>query len=160
VSTIKHLQRGQAADVSIGDTGVGYVGRLDQDLAASYKFRQPVYLAEIDLETILAMPTAPVNYHPLPRFPGVVRDVSFAVERSVSFDAIRNAVDSQNVELCRSVEFVDLYEGKGLADNERSITVRFEYRSDERTLVDDEVDQAHGRIVSAVTDLLSARLRT
>jgi phenylalanyl-tRNA synthetase beta chain len=160
VSTIKHLQRGQAADVSIGDTGVGYVGRLDQDLAASYKFRQPVYLAEIDLETILAMPTAPVNYHPLPRLPGVVRDVSFAVERSVSFDAIRNAVDSQNVELCRSVEFVDLYEGKGIADNERSVTVRFEYRSDERTLVDDEVDQAHARIVSAVTNSLSARLRT
>src|SRR4029078_13328090 len=133
---------------------------LNQELAASYKFRQPVYIAEIDLETILAMPTEPVNYQPLPRFPGASRDVSFVVDRGVSFDAIRGTIEAQNIQLCRAVEFVDVYEGKGLADNERSITVRFDYRSDERTLIEDEVDEAHDRIVKSVLEAHSARLRS
>jgi len=160
VSKAKHLQLGQTAEVAVGGSRVGYVGKLNQELAASYKFRQPVYLAEIDLETILAMPTAPVNYRPLPRFPSVSRDVSFVVDRGVSFDAIRGTIEAQNIQLCRAVEFVDVYEGKGLADNERSITVRFDYRSDERTLIEDEVDEAHDRIVKSVLEAHSARLRS
>jgi phenylalanyl-tRNA synthetase beta chain len=156
---IKHLQQGQAAQVSVDQSQIGYVGRLKQDVAASYKFRQPVYVAELDLDTALALPTAPVNYRPLPRFPGVVRDVSFVGPRTVSYESIRETIEAQNVQLCRGVEFVDVYEGKGLAENERSLTIRLAYLSDERTLIEDEVDDAHNRIVNSVISGLGVRLR-
>jgi phenylalanyl-tRNA synthetase beta chain len=55
---------------------------------------------------------------------------------------------------------VDVYEGKGLEESERSVTVRLEYRSDEKTLIDEEVDTAHDRIINAVIDGLGVRLRT
>jgi phenylalanyl-tRNA synthetase beta chain len=63
------------------------------------------------------------------------------------------------VQLCRGVEFVDVYEGKGLAENERSLTIRLAYLSDERTLIEDEVDDAHNRIVNSVISGLGVRLR-
>jgi phenylalanyl-tRNA synthetase beta chain len=160
VADVKHLQPGQSAEVSIDGRPVGNIGRLKQDIAGEYKFRQPVYIAELDLETILSLPTAPVNYRPLPRFPGVVRDVSFVGDRGISFASIRQTVEGQNIELCRGIEFVDVYEGKGLEENERSVTVRLEYRSDEKTLIDEEIDSAHDRIVNAVIDGLGVRLRT
>ena len=50
---------------------------------------------------------------------------------------------TQNFELLRNVEFVDVYEGKGVADDERSITIRLVYRSDERTLLEEEVETIH-----------------
>ena len=159
-ANVKHLQRGQAAAIHIGDFVVGHVGRLNSDVSANYKFKQPVYVAELNLEAVLSIPTDAVNYQPLPRFPGIARDVSFVASRSITYDGIKEALKSQNAELLRTIEFVDVYEGKGLAEDERSITVRLEYRSDERTLVEDEVDKVHVPLINAVISRLGVRIRS
>ena len=156
---IGHLRRGQSAAITAGENRIGYVGRLNDDIAAGYKFRQPVYLAELDLEMLLSSHFGPANYRPLPRFPGVTRDVSFVGNRAITFVSIRDVINSGSGDLFQGVEFVDVYEGKGMAEDERSITVRLEYRSDERTLTEDEVDQAHSQIVNAVLHELGLRLR-
>jgi phenylalanyl-tRNA synthetase beta chain len=136
------------------------VGRLSSAIASAYKFRQPVYVAELNLEAVLSIPTDPTNYQPLPRFPGVVRDVSFVTNKSINYDAIREALKSQNADILQSIEFIDVYEGKGLAEDERSITIRLEYRSDERTLVEDEVDDLHRRLIEAVIARHGVRVRS
>jgi phenylalanyl-tRNA synthetase beta chain len=156
---VKHLRKGQSASVSVGGVKVGYLGRLSDEIAANYKFKQPVYIAELDLQTVLAQLQPTVLYRPLPKYPSVVRDVSLLVKRSLNFAEIRNAVSGQNAEICRSVQFVDVYEGKGIADDERSITVRLEYRSDERTLIDEEVDTVHNKIVKSLENNLGAKQR-
>jgi phenylalanyl-tRNA synthetase beta chain len=125
-----------------------------------YKFRQPVFVAEISLEAVLASAETTVNYRPLPRYPGISRDVSFVAERDVTFEAIRDEILSEKPDMCRNIDFVDVYEGKGLGDNERSITIRFEYRSDERTLTEDDVDAVHQTMVDSVVQRLGLRLRT
>jgi phenylalanyl-tRNA synthetase beta chain len=155
----RHLRAGQSASISIGGATVGRLGKLNEEIAADYKFKQPVYVAELDLQTVLAAETAPVLYHPLPKYPAVVRDVSFVVNRAISFAEIRNSIISQGRELCREITFVDVYEGKGIAANERSITIRLEYRSDERTLLETEVDAVHNGIVEGVEKDLNIRRR-
>ena len=147
---VRHLRQGQAATIHVNGTNVGSVGRLNDDLAATYKFRHTVYVAEIDLQTILAMEQKSLAYRPLTIYPGIVRDISFVVGRNVSFDDIRKAVTVMNFELCRSTTYVDIYEGKGLAEGERSLTIRLEYRSDERTLIEQEVEEVHSQIVSGI----------
>lgn len=156
---VKHLRKGQSASISVGGVKIGFAGRLSEEIAANYKFKQPVFIAELDLQTVLAKKPATVLYHPLPKYPSVVRDTSLLVKRNVAFAQIRDAITSLNVELCRSVEFVDVYEGKGVADDERSMTIRLEYRSDERTLIDEEVDAAHNQIVSNLENDLGAKQR-
>jgi phenylalanyl-tRNA synthetase beta chain len=54
---------------------------------------------------------------------------------------------------------VDIYEGKGIAATERSITIRLEYRSDERTLVEDEVDAVHNLLIETLEKDLNIRRR-
>ena len=154
-----HLRSGQSALIAVRGQSVGRLGRLNEELAGDYKFKQPVYVAEIDLQAVLTAETPPVLYRPLPRFPSVVRDVSFLVSRSTSFEEIRRAIVAQGHELCRSVSFVDVYEGKGIGADERSITIRLEYRSDERTLIDAEVDEVHERLVATVEKDLNIRRR-
>lgn len=153
-ASVKHLRNGQSAAISLGGGVIGYLGRLDDALAGQYKFKQPIYVAEIDLSTALAAAAEPRVYQPLPKYPAVVRDVSFVVERSIGFADIRNAIAEHNHELCRGVQFVDVFEGKGLAEGERSLTIRFEYRSDERTLVEDEVEAVHSSILQAIEQKL------
>ena len=156
---VKHLRKGQSAAISLGGVAVGYLGRLSDEIAGNYKFKQAVYVAEIDLQAVLEVPVSPIAYKPLAKYPGITRDISLVVKRDVTFAEVRKAVTDQHFDLCRNVGFVDIYEGKGLADDERSVTIRLEYRSDERTLVDDEVEAMHKQIVGQVKQKLNVKQR-
>ena len=156
---VKHLRIGQSAAITVGDKAAGYVGRLSDEIAATYKFKQPVYLAEINLQLVLDVHVVSAVYRPLAKYPSVVRDVSFIARRKTAYADIRGAILEQNYELCTNVLFVDIYEGKGLTEDECSITIRLEYRSDERTLVEDEVESLHRQIVEQIEDKLDIKVR-
>ncbi len=147
---IEHLQNGQSAEVIFEGLSIGSLGRLKDEIASKYKFKQPVYVGEIDLEALLEGGEEPSTYTPLPNFPGISRDISFLAKRDLNFEEIRSAIADMNVELCRNVEFVDVFEGHGLEDDSRSITIRLEYRSESRTLIEEEVEKVHESIVNAL----------
>jgi phenylalanyl-tRNA synthetase beta chain len=156
----RHLREGPAARIFIdGQKAVGTIGRLDEAVASVYKFRQPVYVAEVDLSALLKLKEVPVLYAPLPRYPSVVRDVSLLVERRVTLAEMLQAVADQNLEYRRSAKLVGVYEGAGVPEEKRSVTLRIEYRADERTLRDEEVDETHARLVAALEEKFGAKLR-
>ncbi len=70
------------------------------------------------------------------------------------------AIIEQQFELCRQIAFVDVYEGKGVADDERSVTIRLEYRSDERTLLEEEVETIHAQILKVLELNLGAKQKS
>jgi phenylalanyl-tRNA synthetase beta chain len=151
---IEHLRAGQTAEIAIDGTVLGYAGRLSDAISAGYKFRQNVYVAELNLDRILAVQTGTPVYKPLSRYPAVVRDISLLVPRTMSFDQIRGAILEQQFELCRNISFVDVFEGKGISPDQRSLTLRLEYRSEERTLLEEEVDAVHTRILESLESSL------
>jgi phenylalanyl-tRNA synthetase beta chain len=156
---VKHLRPGQSAAVSIKDKAVGWIGRLAEPLAAAQKFRQPVYLAEVDLMTLSEIEELPVLYSPLPRFPSIVRDVSLLVDRKITVADLLSAARDDRPEHFVGAHFVGTYEGQGIPDNKRSVTLRFEYRADDRTLRDEEVDEIHWRLVESLKTKFSAEVR-
>ncbi len=156
---VKHLRKGQSAEILLNDKSVGTIGRLADEIAQSYKFKQPVFIAEIDLQTILQADQLKVLYRPLPVYPSVERDISLLIKRNTAFTEIKNTIVLQNFELLRQVEFVDIYEGKGIADDERSLTIRLVYRSNERTLTDEQVETVHTRILEKLESETGAKLR-
>jgi phenylalanyl-tRNA synthetase beta chain len=158
-ASVSHLREGQSARVNLGGREIGHAGRLSEELAARYKFRQPVYVAEVNLTALLATGERPARYTPLPRFPGVARDVSLVADRRVTFGEMRRAILSLGIEECRGVALVDVYEGANVPEGRRSLTLRVEYRADGRTLRDEEVEAMHARVVSALEGEFGAQLR-
>jgi phenylalanyl-tRNA synthetase beta chain len=156
---VKHLHAGQAATITANGTALGTIGRLAGTIANSYKFRQAVYVAELDLTALLEMPERPVLYSPLPRFPSIVRDVSLLVDRTVSAGDLAAAAEREKADLFAGVSFVGTYEGEGISTDQRSITLRFEYRASDRTLRDEEVDGVHWPIVEALKKSFGAEVR-
>ncbi|MET0625352.1 MAG: phenylalanine--tRNA ligase subunit beta [Pyrinomonadaceae bacterium] len=156
---VRHLREGQAARVTLNGVEVGALGRLSEELAARYKFRQPVYVAEVSLTALLGSGERPALYAPLPRYPGVARDISLVAERRVTYGELRGAVLALGLEECRGVELVDVYEGANLPEGKRSLTLRVEYRADDRTLRDEDVDAMHARVVAALEGGFGAQLR-
>jgi phenylalanyl-tRNA synthetase beta chain len=158
-ANLKHLRDGQAATITFPDgTAIGTIGRLAESIAGSYKFRQAVYVAELDLTALLAAEGRSTAYAPLPRYPAVVRDVTLRVSRNVSFADLVQAADSQAIADYTGVRLVGVYEGANIPEDQRSITLRMEYRSDDRTLRDEEVEERHRRLVDSLLVKFSAKL--
>ena len=156
----RHLRVGQSALISSSDgKQLGTIGRLAENVAASYKFRQPVYVMELDLNALLSGPAKVIQYSPLPKYPSVMRDISLLVDRTVSLAEIFAVVNKQQVAECRSVKLVGTFEGGSIPASKRSVTLRLEYRSDERTLRDEEVEESHSRLTSALLETFAAEQR-
>jgi phenylalanyl-tRNA synthetase beta chain len=159
-TSARHLRAGQAATIKrADDVEIGTIGRLAEAVASAYKFRQPVYVVEIDLGSLLEGPARGIQYSPLPRYPSVMRDISLLLNRTVPLDAILSAVRNQHVAECRNVMFVGTFAGGNIPPNKRSVTLRLEYRSDERTLRDEEVEERHSRLTSSLLETFAAEQR-
>jgi phenylalanyl-tRNA synthetase beta chain len=159
-ASVRHLRAGQTARIKLADgTEVGAIGRLAERVAASYKFRQPVYVLELDLSALIAGPAKSIQYSPLPRYPSVMRDLSLLVDRSVALQEIFQAVRDQRVAECRSVKLVGTFEGGNIQSSKRSVTLRLEYRSDERTLRDEEVEERHSGLTALLLEAFAAEQR-
>ncbi len=158
-NSFKHLQNGQSAEIRYQGKPVGSIGKLDGNIGSKYKFKQPIFVAELDLETLLENAEEPSVYNPLQKFPSIIRDVSILVDRSLSFTEIQKSIASQDFKLCRKVDFVDVFEGKGMSDDERSLTIRLEYASEERTLTENEVEVVHEQILKGLESNLSVKQR-
>src|SRR3989442_12593333 len=105
------------------------------------------------------MPERPVLSSPLPRFPSIVRDVSLLVDRTVSVANLMGAAQAEEPAYFIGATFVGTYEGEGIPDNKRSVTLRFEYRAMDRTWRDEEVAKVHRPLVKSLQKTFNADLR-
>ena len=155
-----HLRVGQSARIKLSDgTEIGTIGRLAETVAANYKFRYPIYVLELDLDALLSAPVRTVQYRSLPRYPSVVRDISLLVNRTIALDDLLNAVKEKQVADFRGVKLVGTFEGGNIPSSKRSVTLRLEYRSDDRTLRDEEVEERHAQLTSSLLDTFAAQQR-
>lgn len=155
--TVKHLRSGQSAWITLSDgQSVGSIGRLAEPISAAYKFRQPVFVAELDLTRLLSSPERAVQYRPLPRYPSVIRDVTLLLDREVTLEEIFNVIRRLKLADYRGAKFVGTYEGQNIPDGKRSVSLRVEYRADDRTLRDEEVEDRQRTLVSSLVQELAA----
>jgi phenylalanyl-tRNA synthetase beta chain len=143
------LHPGQSAAVWSGEASVGYVGRIHPDQAAAWELREETVVAELDLEPLLA-PRPAVRVRPLPRFPGVTRDLSVVVPAGLAARTLEEAIRPAAGELLRGVEVTDRYEGPPLLPGTVSLTVMLTYQDPARTLTGDEVQASVRKVVEAL----------
>jgi phenylalanyl-tRNA synthetase beta chain len=104
---IAHLQQGQSAVVEYNGLVVGSAGKLSNEIAAGYKFKQPVFVGELDLESLLRIQAEVSTYSPLPSYPSIVRDISLVVSRETAFDDIISILSPGSFNYFESVNYVD-----------------------------------------------------
>lgn len=158
-ASVEYLHPGQAAVLNRDGEVMARFGRLRPKVASLYKFRQPVYVGEIELGKLLAIAADEVRYKALPRFPSVSRDVSALIPELFSWGDIEAAIKELQIGEIVSVTVFDMYKGKEMPEGVRSLAFRVTYRSDERTLTDTEVAAMHERIRGMLSQRFSAQLR-
>ncbi len=153
------LHPGRAADIWMNGEVIGEIGQLHPRVAADYKFKQPVFVAELNLELMLLADRTEVRYHPLPKFPTVTRDIALLISTDVSFADVESEINGLKIPELAGVRLFDLYAGKELPTGKHSIALSLRYRAADRTLTDEEVNVAHQRVVETLKREFKAEVR-
>ncbi len=153
------LAEGRTLRIDFADRPIGWVGEIGRRVLAPYGIEGTVYGCELDLEILGAGAGEVRQYRPLPRYPGVRRDLALVVDQGVRFDAIERVVRSVNTVPIEEVQPFDRYRGPGVPKGCVSVAVQILFRHSDRTLTSDEVQSAQDAIVAALDRELGARLR-
>jgi len=153
------LHPGRRAEVWLDWEVIGVMGQLHPRVAASYKFKQPVFVADLNLRMMLLADRAEVRYHPLPKFPTVVRDLALLIGADVQFADVKAVINALEIPELVGVKLFDLYTGKELPQGKHSIALSLRYRAADRTLTDEEVNAMRERVVKTLTEQFGAEVR-
>jgi phenylalanyl-tRNA synthetase beta chain len=156
---VEYLHPGQSAVLEREGAELVRFGRLHPRVASLYKFRQPVFVAEIEFEKLFALRPADVRHHALPRYPAASRDVSALVPDSVMWGDIEKAVRGLGIPEIASVRVFDMYKGKDMPEGLHSLAFRVIYRAQDRTLTDEDVTAMHERVRAELQARFGAQLR-
>ena len=150
----------ESATVSLGGKlRLGELGQLLPPLVKKYDLRDAVFLAELRLDELQARRNDTKSFKPLPQFPASRRDVAMLVPEVTTHEAVLAAVKESKPLNLESVELFDVFRGKNVPANQKSLAYAFTYRAADKTLTEAEVNPGHTKVVEALKQKLAAVVR-
>ena len=146
-----------AADVQCGGKPIGAFAQLSPAKCRDLGSDAPIYLVELDVKKCQQLCSGIVQVDELPQFPGSSRDAAMEAPVELANAEIEKVIKKHNEMLLVSSACFDLFTdptGKKLAADKKSIAYTFHYRSPERTLKAEEVDDAHQKLLDQLAKAL------
>jgi len=154
------LKTGTAAELSIDAQQIAVFGQAADELTDGMRLTQPLYIAIVELSRMLERPPEPRKFQPLPQFPATARDISLVAPTTLASGEIIDAIRNTQSPWLENIRVFDLFEDQqALGKTNRSLAFSLTYRSSERTLTDEEVNQAHNRIKTSLANQLKISFR-
>ncbi len=153
------FRKGNAAFIKISDAPVASLGELDKDFCHKYGIEQTVFYCELDVSEIIKYYSQFKIYIPFSRFPAVKRDIALVLDENLTYSSVLEAVAKEETGLIENIEVFDLYKGKQIPGNKKSLGISVTYRSENSTLTDKEVDELHNKLVNRWVKELKCSIR-
>jgi phenylalanyl-tRNA synthetase beta chain len=147
---------GRGARALLEGKPVAIFGELSPAELHTRKLRQPVVLAEVNAQMLLATPLRQPIIRDLCRYQAVERDFSFVFPDAVQWSTIEASLRALNLTELRSIAPVEIFrdpKGKAVAAGSYSLLVRVVFQSADRTLTEDELTSWSQDIVTKLTGL-------
>ena len=151
------LHPGRSARVLLDGQDVGCIGELHPEWVQKYDLPNAPVLFELDFAAVkLAKVPA---YAEVSKFPPVIRDLAIVVDQNVALQTLLDGLKGQISGLIQDIQLFDVYVGKGVPENKKSLAFRIVMQDTQRTLQDSEVDAAMQQLVSCFEQTFGAQLR-
>jgi len=144
-SFLNTWQEGASAEIKCGQTEIGFIGMVSEDVLKKLNIRGGIVAFEIDMKKVSSLKRVERVYNPPLPFPTVQRDISLLVPEGILIDQIQEMIEAGNPELIQDVDFVDMYDEDKA---NKSVTLRVVYGSKEKTLTDQEVNKIQEKIIA------------
>lgn len=151
------LHPGQTARIERDGKEVGYLGALHPELAKTLGLERPVFAFELILGEVTEgrLPA----FSELSRFPETRRDLALIAGRDVSASAVLETIRAHAGEWLTDLRLFDVYQGKGIDPDRKSLAVGLTWQHPSRTLNDDEVNATLQTILTSLEQGLNTTLR-
>lgn len=153
------LRADRAATLRLGGTVVGHVGELDRRARKDFALERPVAAAELCADVLLARAVLERPYRRISRFPAVERDLAIVLDDAVIWEDLERVVRSAAGNLLTAIRPFDVFRSEAVGQDKKSVALRMELRSPERTLTGEEADACVASILAAVGAELGGVLR-
>ena len=150
---------GQCAKLSAGDDVLGCFGQIHPKVAENYGIDEKVYAVTLDVDLLFTHASPEKQYHPLPKFPAVTRDLALLCEESIPVLTLEKTIQSACGQILESIKLFDIYQGKQIAAGQKSVAFNITLRSADSTLGEEQVNAAMKRIMKAL-EKMDVKLRT
>jgi phenylalanyl-tRNA synthetase beta chain len=151
------LHPGQCADIMLAGRRVGVVGTLHPRWQQRFDLPRGAILFEIDLEPLLEV-KVPV-FEAIPKFPPIRRDIAVVVDETVAVQAMLDAMRAVAGSIVSEVALFDVYRGKGVPENKKSLAFLVLMQDTEKTLTDADADAVIEKIIAVLQQKFGAVLR-
>jgi phenylalanyl-tRNA synthetase beta chain len=155
----RYLEEGRAAGLAVDGRAVGWFGELARGVRDALDLPAPVFVAELSLTALGAVPQAVPHYQALPRFPAVQRDLAIVVPAGVLAGDVEAHLRAMRVPLLTRILLFDVYQGDQVGQGRRSLAFSLTYQAPDRTLTDREVNDLHATIVAEIRARFGAEIR-
>lgn len=153
------LHPGRAAVLSIKGRVVGSVGEVHPLVLENYGLEQKTTVLELDVEALLAATKTGIHYQPLAKYPAVSRDLAVIVPEKVEAQAVFAVITATGGDWLKQVRLFDLYRGKQVGEDLKSLAFSLTWQAEDRTMTDEEVNARHELIAAKLAAQLGAEIR-
>jgi phenylalanyl-tRNA synthetase beta chain len=151
------LHPGRTAEIIIDNKVIGVIGELHPRWTQKYDLPQSPILFELDLSAVLTQ--ARITYQPVSKFQPVRRDLAFIVSEQTTAEQLINTLATVKHPAIQEISIFDVYRGKGIAENTKSLAIKIILQSTEQTLTDEEVEEIMKKFID-IGGTIGAQLRT
>ncbi len=147
-------------DYIANDTVIISVGEISKKLLKAFDIKQHVYVADINWDKLINLiPKHDLTYQPISKFPAVRRDLALIVDKTVTFETLKNIATNAERKWLKKVGIFDIYEGDKIPEGKKSYALSFILQDENKTLTDKIIDKAINRIQMALENEAGAKLR-
>ena len=148
------------ATVLLTNLPIGVIGKLRKNLQEKYDVNQDIFIFELNLDVIFENLLEERVYRPIPKFPVVRRDLALVVDESLPGERLVGVIKKWGGTYLREVEIFDIYWGKQIQANKKSIAVSLQFQSEKHTLTEQEINEIMQTILLKLKEELNAELRS
>ena len=153
------MDEGWSVDIVLNKKKVGCMGLLSKELRHQWRMTLPMPMAELQLEPLLAGVNKVATVKPVPAYPAINRDIAFISDSSITHrDVVKCVRNSAPIELTK-IELFDIFTSTAIGKGKRSLGYTLSFRSLERTLTDQEVNESFTKIIQALKNELKVDVR-
>jgi phenylalanyl-tRNA synthetase beta chain len=151
---------GKGIDVRVRNDRVGIMMCLSPQILEKLNVKnRSIFALEASLDKILDCARLEKKFAPLPKYPGITRDISFILKEELSVKEILAALAQKGAPLLSDIRVSDYYKGKQIPAGYRGLTLSCLYSSNERTLTEKEIQPIHDLLCETLTLQLGAKMR-
>jgi len=143
---VSYLRPGYGAQIFCGDQALGLLGEISPPVLSNFSLKQKSVVFEMDLSALAAATPNSKQARALPKYPATTRDITLIVDQTIEAERILAGIRQADEEWVENLYIFDIFTGNPIPADKKSVSLRIVYRSEQKTLEDETVNQIHKNI--------------